>query len=57
MLRKLEPLIMNWFKAKGELSSGVVEGLNLKAKLTSRKSYGFRNPEMQKVALYVKISI
>jgi len=52
MLRKHKPLIMNWFRAKGELSSGVVEGLNLKAKLTARKSYGFRNPEMQKIALY-----
>lgn len=52
MLRNHRPLILNWFRAKGELSSGVVEGLNLKAKLTSRKSYGFRNPEMQKIALY-----
>ncbi len=52
MLRRHEPLLMNWFKAKGELSSGVVEGLNLKAKLTSRKSYGFKSPEMQKIALY-----
>ena len=52
MLRKHKPLILNWFRAKGELSSGVVEGLNLKAKLTARKSYGFKNPEMQKIALY-----
>jgi transposase len=28
-LRKYEPLILKWFKAKGELSSGAVEGLNL----------------------------
>lgn len=52
MLRTHKPLILNWFRAKGELSSGIVEGLNLKAKLTARKSYGFRNPEMQKIALY-----
>ena len=32
----------NWFKAKGELSSGAVEGMNNKVKLLSRKSYGFR---------------
>jgi len=38
--------------AKGELSSGIVEGLNNKAKLTTRKSYGFKSREMQKVALY-----
>lgn len=52
MIRRHRPLILNWFKAKGELSSGVVEGLNTKAKLTSRKSYGFKSPEMQKIALY-----
>ena len=38
MLRKHKPLILNWFKAKGRLSSGAVEGLNLKAKLTMRKA-------------------
>jgi transposase len=52
MLRRHRPLILNWFAAKGELSSGIVEGLNNKAKLTTRKSYGFKSPEMQKVALY-----
>jgi hypothetical protein len=36
-LRNHKPLIMNWFKAKGLLSSGAVEGLNLKAKLLSEK--------------------
>ena len=52
MLRKHKPLILNWFRAKGELFSGAFEELNLKAKLTARKSYGFRNPEMQILALY-----
>lgn len=52
MMRRHEVLIMNWFKAKGQLSSGIVEGLNTKAKLTTRKSYGFKSPELQKVALY-----
>lgn len=52
MMRRHHPLIMNWFAAKGELSSGIVEGLNNKAKLTTRKSYGFKSPEMQKVALF-----
>jgi transposase len=46
ILRKHKPIILNWFKAKGEHLSGVVKGLNLKAKLTARKSYGFRSPEM-----------
>jgi transposase len=41
------------FKAKGLLSRGAVEGLNLKAKLTIRKAYGFKSPECLKIALYV----
>ena len=51
-IRRHKDLILNWFRAKGELSSGVVEGLNTKAKLTSRKAYGYRSPKIQKVALY-----
>jgi transposase len=51
-LRKHRPLLMNWFKAKGELSSGVVEGFNNKAKLTMRKSYGFRTFRGIEIALY-----
>jgi transposase len=52
MLRNHKELIMNWFKAKGKLSSGAVEGLNLKAKLTIRKAYGFKTVECLKTALY-----
>ena len=52
MLRSHKPLIMNWFKAKGLLSSGAVEGLNLKAKLTIRKAYGFKSPGCLKTAMY-----
>ena len=51
-LRRHRPLLMNWFKAKGELSSGVVEGFNTKAKLTMRKSYGFRTFRGIEMALY-----
>ncbi|HIJ97441.1 MAG TPA: ISL3 family transposase [Desulfuromonadales bacterium] len=52
MLRNHKPMIHNWFKAKGRLSSGAVEGLNLKAKLTIRKAYGFRSIKCLQVALY-----
>ena len=52
MLRRHRPLILNWFKAKGQISNGVVEGLNNKAKLTMRKSYGFRSPDILEIALY-----
>jgi len=52
MLRSHKPMILNWFKAKGRLSSGAVEGLNLKAKLTMRKAYGFKSTKCLQVALY-----
>ena len=51
-LRSHEALILNWFRAQGALSSGVVEGLNNKVKLTMRKSYGFRTSEAIELALY-----
>lgn len=52
MLKNHKPMILNWFKAKGRLSSGAVEGLNLKAKLTIRKAYGFKSIRCLQVALY-----
>lgn len=52
MLRSHKGLILNWFRAGGELSSGAVEGFNLKAKLTMRKAYGFRSVENLQIALY-----
>ena len=51
-LRKHRELILNWFRAKGTISSGAVEGLNSKAKLALRKAYGFKNPENAEIALY-----
>ena len=36
-----EPLL-HWFRAKRQLSSGVVEAFNTKARLTTRKAAGFR---------------
>lgn len=52
MLRGHRALLLNWFRAKGQLSSGVVEGFNTKAKLTSRKSFGFRTFHGAEIALY-----
>ncbi len=37
MLRAHRALLLNWFRAKGALSNGIVEGFNNKAKLTTRK--------------------
>jgi transposase len=52
MLRAHEPLIRNWFRAKGEISSGAVEGLNNKTRVVTRRSYGFRTYEAMEIALY-----
>jgi transposase len=50
-IRGHQPLILNWFRARGEVSAGAVEGLNNKVKLVTRKSYGFRTPDVAKLAL------
>ena len=52
MLRAHEPLILNWFRAKGEISNGAVEGLNNKIRVVTRRSYGFRTFEAMELALY-----
>jgi transposase len=51
-LRRHRELILNWFRAGGIISAGIVEGLNNKAKLTMRKAYGFRTPKAIEIALY-----
>ena len=51
-LRRHRALILNWFRAEGAISAGIVEGLNTKAKLTMRKAYGFRTEKAIEIALY-----
>ena len=51
-LRSHRPLILNWFRAKGTISAGAVEGPNNKAKLTTRKAYGFRTYQAIQISLY-----
>jgi transposase len=48
MLRAHEPLLLNWFKARGEVSSGAIEGLNNKIRVVTRRSYGFRTYKLWK---------
>jgi transposase len=55
MLRVHRPLLLNWFRAKGEMSSAAVEGLNGKAKLIARTAFGFRTYRAQEVALYHRL--
>lgn len=52
LLRGHRELILNWFRAKKVFSSGVVEGLNAKAKVTIRRAYGFKVFKTLELALY-----
>jgi transposase len=47
-VRSHRELILNYFRARKQFSSGVIEGLNNKAKVTMRKAYGFRTFRSQK---------
>ena len=52
MLRAHRPRILNYFPAKKQFSSGLVEGLHNKVKVTIRKSCGFRTFRVTEMALY-----
>ncbi len=52
MLRNHRELILNWFRANAMISAAAVEGLNGKAKVATRKAYGYRSQETLKIALY-----
>ena len=54
-IRSHKALILNWFEAKNQISLGAVEGLNNKAKVVIRKSYGFRTVEVLQISLYHKL--
>lgn len=51
-VRRHQPLMMNWFKAKKQYSSGTVEGMNRKVNLVTRKAYGFRQYKTLEIALF-----
>jgi len=51
-MRHHRELLLNYFRARKQFSSGVIEGLNNKAKVAMRKSYGFRTFRILELALY-----
>jgi transposase len=51
-LRKHRALILNWFKARGQISAGIVEGQNYNVKLLMRRSYGIRSYRVMEILLY-----
>ncbi len=44
--------LLNWFLARGQFAAGVTEGFNNKARITTRRAYGFRTYEHAEIALY-----
>ena len=51
-MRAHRELLLNYFRAKKQFSSGVIEGLNNKAKVTLRKAYGYRTFTIAELSLY-----
>jgi len=51
-LQQHRELILNYFRARKEFSSGAVEGMNNKAKVVTRRSYGFRKLNTLTIALF-----
>jgi transposase len=51
-LREHRRELLNWFAAKGLFAHGATEGFNNKARITTRKAYGFRTYEHAEIALY-----
>lgn len=52
-MRAHRGLLLIWFKANKEIALGAVESFNNKAKVTTKKAYGFKSFEVLKVA-YIK---
>ena len=52
MLQSHRDLILNYFRSKKEYSSGIVEGLNTKVKLVTRKAFGYRMFDTVRIALF-----
>jgi transposase len=51
-LREHRRELLNWFLARGQFAAGATEGFNNKARVTTRKAYGFRTYEHAEIALY-----
>jgi len=49
--RRLPDHLLNWFRARGQLSAGAVEGLNGKVRVITKRAYGFRTYRAVEVAL------
>lgn len=58
MLRSHEGLLLNWFRARGEVSSSAVECLNNKIRVVTRRASGFRTYRRgMELALYQNLGL
>ena len=51
-MRNHEELIFNYGRAKKAFNSGVVEGLNRKVNVVTRKAHGHRSEKIYRIALF-----
>jgi len=51
-VRQHQPEILNWLATRNLFAIGATEGFNNKARVTTRKAYGFRSYEHAEIALY-----
>ncbi len=51
MLRSHEELILNWLRTKGEAANRLVEDLNNKVRVVTRRSHGFRRCHVMQTVL------
>lgn len=51
-IRKHRPLLLNYFEASKMFTSGIIEGLNNKARVGLRRAYGIRGTKVLEIVLY-----
>ena len=52
MLEQHQPLLLNWIRCHREVRTGAVEGFNNKARVVTKRAYGYRTYETLELALY-----
>lgn len=48
-------LLLNWFQARNQIALGAVEGMNGKARVTTKLAYGFRTYDHAEIALFHRL--
>jgi transposase len=48
-------LLLNWFQVRNQVAMGAVEGMNGKARITTKLAYGFRSYDHAEIALFHRL--